>query len=141
MSRRFTVAVFALAARTAAAQQTPPPKPPPVPSEEQVQLPPEEDKTDIPKQYAFNPLQSKKEVTVGEFYYKKADYRAAAGRFREATRWNDGNSDAWLRLGETQEKNHDQKAALDAYEKYLKLAPDSKNAAEIRKRIDKLKTK
>ena len=33
----------------------------------------------------FNPLQSKKEATVGEFYFKKGDYRAAAGRFSEAT--------------------------------------------------------
>jgi tetratricopeptide (TPR) repeat protein len=130
------VASVALALGVAAAQQTPPPKPPP---DDQVQLPPEEDKADIPKTYAFNPLQSKKEVTVGEFYYRKGDFRAAAGRFREATRWNDGNSEAWLRLAETEEKNHDPKAALDAYEKYLKLAPDGKNAAEARKRIDKLK--
>jgi tetratricopeptide (TPR) repeat protein len=136
MSRRLSVASFTLAIGAAAAQQTSPPKPPP---EEQVQLPPEEDKADVPKQYAFNPLQSKKEVTVGDFYFKKADYRAAAIRFLEATRWNDGNAEAWLRLGETQEKNHDAKAAREAYEKYLKLAPDTKAAAEVKKKLEKLK--
>ena len=61
------------------------------------------------------------------------------GRFREATKWNDGNSDAWLRLGEAEEKNKDSKAARDAYEKYLKLAPDAKNASEVRKKLEKLK--
>ena len=102
-----------------------------------VQLPPEEDAAALPEQYSFNPLQSKKDVTVGEFYLKKGDARAAAGRFREATKWNDGNADAWLRLGEAEEKNKDAKAAREAYEKYLQLAPDAKNAAEVRKKAGK----
>ena len=141
MSRRVILAIFAFTAGLEA-QQTPPPKPPPLSTgDDQVQLPPEEDKADVPKQYAFNPLQSRKEVTVGEFYFKKSDWRAAAGRFREATRWNDGNAEAWLRLGETEEKNHDPKAARDAYEKYLKLSPQAKNVAEIRKRIERLPVK
>ena len=104
-----------------------------------VQLPPEEDAGAVPKTYSFNPLQSKKEVTVGEFYLKKGDSRAAAGRFREATKWNDGNADAWLRLAEAEEKNKDLKTAREAYEKYLQVAPDAKNASEVRKRIEKLK--
>jgi len=104
------------------------------------QLPPDEDKTKPQEQqYSFNPVQSKKEVSVGEFYFKKNDYRAAVGRFREATKWNDGNADAWLRLGDAEEKMKDFKAARDAWEKYLQLAPDAKNAAEVRKRLDKLK--
>jgi tetratricopeptide (TPR) repeat protein len=105
-----------------------------------VQLPPEEDKANAqPRQYPFNPLQSKKEATVGEFYFKKGDFRAAAGRFSEATKYNDGNADAWLRLGDAQEKMKDFKAAREAYEKYLQLAPDAKNAAEVRKKVERLK--
>jgi tetratricopeptide (TPR) repeat protein len=104
-----------------------------------VQLPPEEDAGALPKTYSFNPLQSKKEVTVGEFYLKKGDSRAAAGRFREATKWNDGNADAWLRLAEAEEKNKDLKAARVAYEKYLQVAPDAKNASDVRKKLEKLK--
>jgi tetratricopeptide (TPR) repeat protein len=123
----------------AAAQEPPAPKPD-KPGQEEGQLPPEEDKSEIPKQYSFNPLQSKKEVIVGDFYFKKGDYKAAVGRFREATKWNDGNADAWLRLAETQEKMKDPKAAHEAYEKFLQLAPDAKNASEVRKRLEKLKS-
>src|ERR1700688_354918 len=115
----------------AAAQQAPPPNPPA--DEAQIspdQLPPEEDKAKIEKQYSFNPLQSKKEATVGEFYFKKNDFKAAAGRFREATKWNDGNADAWLRLGDAEARMNDAKAAREAWEKYLQLAPTAKNAAE-----------
>ena len=149
MSRRQLIAIgIALGfAGLAAAQQSADPKsvtsndaaPQIVPQEEQGQLPPEEDKARLPKEYSFNPLQSAKELTVGEFYFKKGDFKAASTRFREATQWNGGNAEAWLRLGEASEKNHAPKEALEAYMKYADLAPAAKNLAEIRKRIDKLK--
>jgi tetratricopeptide (TPR) repeat protein len=122
------------------AQQPPAPKEPETPPIEEGQLPPEEDKSKIQQQYSFNPLQSKKDVTVGEFYFKKADFKAAALRFREATKWNDGNAEAWLRLGDAEEKLKDGKAAREAWEKYLQLAPEAKNAPEIRKKLERVKT-
>ena len=36
--------------------------------------PPEEDEASKPKEYAFNPLQAEKEVTVGNYYFKKGSY-------------------------------------------------------------------
>ncbi|HEY3826148.1 MAG TPA: hypothetical protein VGL82_16395 [Bryobacteraceae bacterium] len=99
------------------------------------QLPPEEDKAKVQQEYKFNPLQSRKDVTIGEFYFKKGDFKAAAGRFREATRWNDGNAEAWLRLGDSEDKMKDGKAAKEAWEKYLQLSPEAKNAAEVRKKL------
>jgi len=120
---------------SAAAAQAPKDPPPP----EENQLPPEEDKAKLTEEYSFNPVKSNKDVSVGEFYFKKNDYKAAAGRFREATKWNDGNAEAWLRLGDAEDKMHDAKAAREAWEKYLMLAPDAKNAAEVRKRLERLK--
>ena len=101
--------------------------------------PPEEDKSTATTEYSFNPLQAKKDITVGNQYFKKGSFRAAAGRFSEATKWNEGDTEAWLRLGETEEKLKDHQAARDAYAKYLELAPDAKNVAEIQKKIAKLK--
>jgi len=110
---------------------------PPVSTKEEV--PPEEDESLTTKEYTFNPLQAQKEVRVGEYYFKKGSYRAAAGRFREATKWNAGYAEAWLRLGETAEKQRDTQTVKEAFAKYLELAPDAKDAAEIRKKLDKLK--
>jgi len=102
--------------------------------------PPEEDTSSATnRDYTFNPLQAKKDITTGNYYFKKGSFRAAAGRFEEATKWNDADTEAWLRLGETREKLKDRKAARAAYVKYLELAPDAKNAAEIQKKIDRLK--
>ena len=111
-------------------EQAKPPEEPP---------PPDEDAAANAKVYSFNPLQAQKEVRTGEFYFKKGSYRAAATRFREATRWNPTFAQAWLRLGDTAEKQNDEKTVAEAYRKYLELQPDAKNAAEIRKKLDKSK--
>jgi tetratricopeptide (TPR) repeat protein len=102
-------------------------------------LPPEEDASIAIPVYGFNPLQAQKEIRTGNYYFKKGSYRAAAGRFEEATKWNSGEPEAWLRLGEAQEHLKDHKAAAAAYTKYLQLAGDSKMADEIRKKLEKLK--
>ncbi len=115
-----------MSATVLAAQKKPAPKP---------QEPAEEDESLIPKEYSFNPLQAEKEIKVGSYYMKKGSYRAAARRFREATRWNPGGAEAWLKLGEAQEKLKDKDAAREAFTKYLELKPDAKNAAAIRKKL------
>jgi tetratricopeptide (TPR) repeat protein len=102
------------------------------------QEPPEEDVSVAEKkEYTFNPLQAAKELRVGGFYYKKGSYRAAARRFEEATRWDPNNTEAWLRLGDTQAKLGDQKAARAAWAKVIELDPDSKQSAELRKKLGK----
>ncbi len=108
-------------------------------SEPKEAIPPEEDKALTTEEYAFNPLQAQKELQTGNYYFKKGSYRAAAGRFREATRWNDSYAEAWLRLGEAEEKLKDRKGAREAYIKYLELAVDARNVDEIRKKLEKLK--
>jgi tetratricopeptide (TPR) repeat protein len=104
------------------------------------ELPPDEDAASAAanEKVAFNPVQSKKFVSVGDFYFKKNDFKAATQRYRDATRYNDANAEAWLKLGESEEKRGSPKNARAAYEKYLQLAPNAKNAPEIKKRLDKL---
>lgn len=99
------------------------------------QEPPEEDEGLKEKTYEFNPLQATKEMKTGEFYYKKGNYKAAARRFREATRWDPTSAEAMLRLAQADEKLKDTKGAHDAYAKYLELAPDGKEAEAIRKKL------
>jgi predicted Zn-dependent protease len=105
--------------------------------EQKEQEPPEEDEDLKPKEYSFNPLQSAKELKTGDFYFKKGNYKAAARRYREATRWDPTAAQGFLKLGEAEEKLHDQNGAQEAYAKYLELAPDSKDADRIRKKIHK----
>jgi tetratricopeptide (TPR) repeat protein len=136
MSRRWILPLaFAL---LASAQQAPQKKESkPAPPQEQV--PPEEDESLVPKEYSFNPLQASKELKVGNYYLKQHKYRAAAQRYVEATKWDGTLAEAYLRLGEAREKQHDKKGAADAYAKYLEIVPDAKDAAEVKKRLDKVR--
>ena len=114
----------------------------PAPTTDKEEIPPEEDTSLSVTEYSFNPLQSKKDLQTGNYYFKKGSYIAAAGRFRAATKWDESNLEAWMRLGEAEEKIKDHKAAREAYNKYLELASDpkdAKSAAEIRNRLKKLK--
>ena len=100
--------------------------------------PPEEDASVAEKQdYTFNPIQAAKELKIGGFYFRKHSYKAAARRFEEATKWDPNNTEAWLRLGEAQEKLGDMKAARAAWGKVIEIEPDSKQSAELRKKLSK----
>jgi len=130
--------LLALPARAQDQPKQPPPPPAQQPRQPQEQEPPEEDANLKPKEYSFNPLQANKELQVGNEYFKKHSYKAAAGRFREATRWNPNLAEAWLRLGEAEEKRKNRKDAKEAYARYLELQPAAKDAAEVRKKIASL---
>ena len=75
----------------------------------------------------------------GRPVFEEGKYRAAEARYRGAIKWNEGYGEAWLRLGEVEEKLKDPQAAKEAYAKYLEVEPDAKNAPAIRKKMEKLK--
>lgn len=104
-------------------------------SQQQEQEPPEEDESLAPKTYSFNPLEAEKDLKVGLYYFKKGNYKASTSRFREATLWNPTFAEAFLRLGESEEKLKDKKAADEAYSKYLALSPDGKEADAVKKKL------
>jgi len=113
--------------------QDPKPKTPPPPKQQEVQEPPEEDESLKPKEYAFNPLQAEKDINIGNWYFKRHNYRAALNRYQEASKWNPGLAEAYLRIGEAAEKMHEKTTAKQAYLKYIELAPDSKEAEQLKK--------
>lgn len=97
--------------------------------------PPEEDESIKPKEYSFNPLEAEKDLKIGNYYFKKGNYKAALNRFREATLWNPSYAEAFLRLGDSEEKLKDKAAAATAYAKFLELAPDAKEAESVKKKL------
>ena len=100
--------------------------------------PPEEDPGLIPTEYTFNPIEAGKNITAGNFYFKKGNHRAAARRYAEATKWDPTSVEAWSKLADASERMGDVAQARPAYEKYLELTPDTKTAAVIRKKLAKM---
>ncbi len=97
--------------------------------------PPEEDASLKPKEYALNPVQAEKEYKIGLYYAKKKSWRAAAGRFDEAAKWNPGFADAYYKRAEVLEKLGDKAKVREALEQFLEAAPDDKRAPEVQKRL------
>ncbi len=119
------------------AQDGKPQKQAPPKDQRQEEAPPEEDESLKPKEYAFNPLEAERDIRIGNYYYKRGKYPAALSRFQEATKWNPGLAEAYLRICETAEKMKDKATAKEAYRKYIEMAPDAKDAAQIKKKIGK----
>lgn len=99
----------------------------------------DEDEDLLPEtEYAFNPIQAKKDLKVGNYYAKKGNHRAAAGRYVEATRWNPQYGEAYFKLGRAREKLEQTPEALAAYRAFLKIEPNGKQSREARRRLGEL---
>ncbi len=100
--------------------------------------PPEEDESVKPKIYPLDPLEAERNIKVGNFYMhqkKTAGYRAAAGRFEDATKYNPNSAEAFFRLGEAEEKLKNGDRAKLAFQRVIRIAPDSKLAKEAKKKL------
>ncbi len=144
MTRRFRFAfflalhlTFALAAVTLKAQQKPAASPSQLPKAmpPEESLPPEEDESIIPEKVPFNPMESDRSIEVGNTYWHKGKYRAALQRYEFAAKSNPSSAKAYFKVGEAEEKLKNADAAKIAFQKVIKLAPDSKLAQEAKKKL------
>ncbi len=111
-------------------------------------IPEEDEDLTQETEYTFNPIQAKKELKVGDFYWKKGSFRAAAGRYDVATKWDPGLAEAYWKIAVANErliskeivetkKGLQREAASAALSKYLELEPDGKNSKSARKKLKK----
>lgn len=125
----------------ALAQQQPPATKKATPPAQKEEDPPEEDESLKPKVYDLNPLESARNVTAGDFYFKKHNFNAAQRRYTEATKWDPGSAEAFWKLGEADERLKDHAGAREAYGKCAEVASDAKMVAEAKRKLEKLPQK
>jgi tetratricopeptide (TPR) repeat protein len=87
----------------------------------------------------WDPHKAAKSVEVGDFYFKRKNYRAAEDRYREALRYKDNDAVATIRLAVSLEKLGELEDARAEYESYLRILPHGPQAEEAQKAIDRLK--
>jgi tetratricopeptide (TPR) repeat protein len=88
----------------------------------------------------WNPHKAEKDVEVGDFYFKRKNYRAALDRYREALYYKYDDAVAMYRLAVCQEKIGEGEEARKAYQSYLKILPQGPFAAEARQGLERLKS-
>jgi tetratricopeptide (TPR) repeat protein len=89
--------------------------------------------------HPWNPHKAAKDIEVGDFYFKRKNYRAAEDRYREALFYKDNDAVATFRLAVCLEKLDQPDEARKEYETYLKILPHGPQAEAARKAIDRLK--
>jgi tetratricopeptide (TPR) repeat protein len=89
--------------------------------------------------HPWNPHKAAKDVEVGDFYFKRKNYRAAEDRYREALFYKDNDAIATFRLAVCLEKMDQPDEARKEYEAYLKILPHGPQSEEAQKAVQRLK--
>lgn len=89
--------------------------------------------------HPWDPHRAGKDIEVGDFYFKRKNYRAAEDRYREALFYKDNDAIATYRLAICLEKLDRPDEAIDEFETYLRILPHGPQAADAKKAIDRLK--
>lgn len=91
--------------------------------------------------HTWDPHKAAKSIEVGDFYFKRKNYRAAEERYREALRYKENDAAATFRLAVSLEKLGVLDDARSEYESYLKILPHGPEAEQAQKAVDRLKAK
>ncbi len=99
------------------------------------------DTSNVQEFHPWNPMKALKDVEVGDFYFKRKNYRAALSRYKEALYYKDNDAVASFRLAQCQEKLGDKDEAKKYYEQYLKILPEGPLAKDAHTALDRLARK
>jgi tetratricopeptide (TPR) repeat protein len=93
----------------------------------------------VSEMHLWNPHKAAKDVEIGDYYFKRKNYRAAESRYREALLYKDNDAIATFRLAVSLEKLERPDEARAEYESYLKILPHGPQAEEAQRAISRLK--
>ena len=142
------------------AQQTPPPNQPPPRSDAPPRSPndsssrdtqsdlgppvensPRRAESDVMEMAPWDPHRAAKDVEVGDFYFKRQNYRAAISRYCEALAYKPNDAMATIRLAESLEKAGDLAGAMTYYQGYLKVLPQGPLAERAKNSLEEIQAK
>jgi tetratricopeptide (TPR) repeat protein len=92
-----------------------------------------------PKEY--DPIESEKNLKIGDYYLKQKNYRAAIQRYLEAIEYQPSRSEAYESLARAYERNEQHAKVAEVYREFLSKNPESPRASEFLKKIAKLEEK
>ncbi len=97
------------------------------------------DVTGVAEFHSYDPHKAAKNVEVGDYYFKRGNYKAAESRYAEALDWKPNDAIATFKLAISEEKLGKKADALKNYEAYLKILPSGEFAGEAKSGIDRVK--
>jgi tetratricopeptide (TPR) repeat protein len=96
------------------------------------------DNSGVQEFHPWNPMKALKDIEVGDYYFKRKNYKAALDRYKEALYYKDNDAVASFRLAVCQEKMGDKAEAKKYFEQYLKILPEGPLAKDAHTSLERL---
>ena len=96
------------------------------------------DTSGVQEFHPWNPMKALKDIEVGDYYFRRKNYRGALERYKDALYYKDNDAVASFRLAVCQEKLGDKAEARKYYEQYLKILPEGPFAKDAHAALDRL---
>ena len=94
---------------------------------------------DVQEFHPWDPHKAAKNIEVGDFYFKRKNYRAALARYQDALVWKNNDAMANFRMAQCFEKLANPEEAASHYEEYLKILPHGPLSEDAQKALEKAK--
>jgi tetratricopeptide (TPR) repeat protein len=98
----------------------------------------ETDASGVQEFHPWSPLKSMKDIEVGDFYFKRKNYKAALERYKDALYYKEGDALASFKLAVCHEKLGDKDEAKKYFEQYLKILPAGPFAKDAHASLNRL---
>ena len=85
---------------------------------------------DVQEFHPWNPYKANKDIQVGDFYFKRRNYKGALERHKEALYYKQNDAVATFRVGEAPRENGQKRRSKKILREYLKILPDGPLAKE-----------
>jgi tetratricopeptide (TPR) repeat protein len=95
------------------------------------------DTSGVQEFHAWNPMKAMKDIEVGDYYFRRKNYRGALERYKDALYYKDNDAVASFRLAVCEEKLGDKTEARRYYEQYLKILPEGPFAKDAHAALDR----
>jgi len=99
---------------------------------------PEDATGDVQELHPFNPYRAGKDDEVGDYYFKRKNYKAALARYQDALTYKDHDAVANFRIAQCYEKLNQPADAAAHYQEYLRILPNGEFSKDARKALAKL---
>ena len=98
----------------------------------------DESESDVQEFHPWDPHKALKDDEVGDFYFKRKNYRAALDRYKEALVYKNNDAVANFRMAQCLEKLDQPEEARVHYQEYLKILPHGPFSEEAQKSLNRL---
>jgi tetratricopeptide (TPR) repeat protein len=97
-----------------------------------------DESADVHELHPFNPYRATKDNEVGDYYYKRKNYKAALARYQDALAFKENDALANFHMAQCYEKLDQPEEAITHFKEYLRILPQGPLARDAKKALEKL---